>query len=240
MISFETSEKLLTHVLNHVLTPEEAHAWYYVWEELDERLAPTPAGAEFCFDLRRQLPTDAQLQQSLTNRYLDTIAHQVQESVQMAWTAESRWQQVGLGLAGVYYVLVRHKDRAETIVTAYIPGFGSAAGTTQSQAEPDNPHARARGVSWMRGERDEGQRKDTDRSIAMRLRERRAQDWNASQRLYYLVFRPAIQFVRGWQDWKRPHRLNMSSLGASLPSMSHLKYEDWLNLRTRHAGHLHE
>jgi len=233
MISFETPEKLLQHITLHVLTPEEAHAWYFIWRETDPRLAPTPEGVNSCFQIRSRLHDDDDLRDSFTAQYLMSISEQIQESVELEWTAETYWFQVGFSLSGVFYVLAKASDRSEKLVTAYVPGFGTAAGTKQSREKPADPHARIRCTSWMRDRRETGRADRVEHSIAKRLTDRRVNKWNADQRLYFLVFRPAMQFLRGWQDWRRPDRLDMSSLQSRLPLMSQLKLESWMELRTR-------
>jgi hypothetical protein len=231
MINFDTTEKLNQHLINHVLTPEEAHAWYYIWQEDDSRLAPTPAGVDNCFQLRDSLHRNQELADSLTSRYLNSIAEQIKESLALQWTAQSNRRQVGFGLAGVFYVLAKDANQKYTLRTAFVPGFGTSDGTASSQQKPDNPHARNRAASWMRGERENQHPRQGRYSICQRSSEGRASQWNADQRLFFLVFRPAMQFLRGWNDWKQAKRLGMSDLKSKLPPMSRLKFDSWMELR---------
>ena len=75
---------------------------------------------------------------------------------------------------------------------------------------------------------------DRDRQI----REQREADWSRSQRLYYRVFKPAVQSVkqchhRNRNMYGKLTRSDYALLKDALPHLSQFKYEDWLALRRR-------
>jgi len=136
---------------------------------------------------------------------------------------------VSFGTSGIVTII------EQTVRTAFLPGQGSPEATSASQ-DPDQQQGlpRERGMRSGRPGRRDQKTSDRDRQI----REQREAAWSRSQRLYYRVFKPAVQSV------KQSHHRNRNMYGKLirgdyallkdvLPHLSQFKYEDWLALRQR-------
>ena len=70
-------------------------------------------------------------------------------------------------------------------------------------------------------------------SIVDRLRHRRAQAWTPDEQIYFLVFRPVLQFISGWQTWHSAHKPDISDLRPILPPLHNLDFGAWSKLRDK-------
>ena len=131
--------------------------------------------------------------QNLYDLFCRSVRQASRDSFRLRWFAETigtRGQAVTLaiGTAGVLLVV------ENWLKTAFLPGQGDA------QAVLDQRESRGpRGESPRAGRR--GMRPDVPGDSPGRDREdreqrRREEAWNDGQKLYYKVFRPAVQFVR--------------------------------------------
>jgi hypothetical protein len=123
---------------------------------------------------------------------------------------------------------------ANSLNMAFLPGQGDpiaashSRGLDQSREDTEPPRARGMrsGHSVSAAAQEEQQRE----------RERSWMSWSEPQRLYYRVFRPAVQFIRSQyqRDLEARGRQRLSDYGLvkkNLPMMSRLKYQHWLKLR---------
>lgn len=240
---FGNTKSALQHLTHHVLTPPESHAWHLIWEDRFASLGDEPAALKWCAMQREALASIFQNNAAaegiatpeplapLLQSYLQTIQTQVKNAARLGWTVKLRDQSAGFDTHGIFSATV-DVSGSTIIKTAYLPGFGSSEATRQSQAIPSDPHARSRIASKMRG-RDREQRTGARRpGITSRLAERRSGKWSSEEKLYYLVFRPAVQSLRRWQPGlNREVRPNLQDLKSVLPRMSELKLEHWKALR---------
>jgi hypothetical protein len=232
-IEFETFSSLQQHCIRHVLTPEESYAWNCVWQEQYAFLHPTRAGDDQCYRLREavwqmnesQAGSEAKM---ILDRYLAEIERQVSISKQLNWNCENQFTYIGLGINGVVSITSKSANGL-TVKTAYLPGFGSSEAVERSKQETDNINARVTVKSRMRFGREPI---DSLRRTDQRFSRQCNSDWTAQQKIYYLVFRPVMQFIRGYNHWSDRCDLSLADLKERLPRMSQLKFENWLSLQS--------
>lgn len=239
-LSFSDPVRLANHLVNHVLTPDESHAWYVVWDENDLLLAPSQSGLDQCFRLREKLrninsiPSEEAsiLDDQLGKRYEATIVESLQQSERLGWKVKNSWTQVGLSTKGVYYVVSLDRGKPNSIITGFIPGFGTSAGVRESQGFTEDPHIRTRANSRTRRQRN-NESSNGHKSLQQRTADRRSKNWTIQERQYYLVFRPVIQFIRGFQNWDSKKAPGLADLKPNLPPMRKLSLQDWIALQQR-------
>ena len=148
------------------------------------------------------------------------------DAARLGWKNWRGGVTIALGTEGILMVI------ANTLKTAFLPGQGDPEAVV-SAAESggprsDSPTPRTRGMRSGRGGVPGWTREDRDRW-------HRQSDWSESQRLYYGVFRPAVQLIRSQYhrglDVPGRRLSDYGLLKAVLPPMSRLKYHDWLELR---------
>lgn len=232
------------HLLWHVLTPQESHAWHEVWSRSFDELEESEPSLNSCYRLRDELANHSGLESPelplarLLDAYCKAIVSQRSEAEALGWWTDSGGVRATLDTNGIFCIW--NTGSAEQYVsTAFLPGFGSAEATVASRETPSDPHARVVGKSWMRGERngERGSRVESSTlGIKDRLKQRRACAWTDSERLYYLVFRVVVQFIRRLQG-EHCSGIGLASLKQVLPPMSRLKYESWMQLRSMAGGH---
>lgn len=246
MFQFSNTDSLKKHLNDHVLTPSESYSWGIVWKGEIQFLEESDNGDNTCYRMRVELFDDMAGEHSLAlsdlmNRYLTTANDLFTQSQRLGWRVQALRVAACINSSGV--VGVFETGASTTIVkTVFIPGFGTADGTLQSQKADSSPHDRvsasgfnSRG-SAMRGADSRGRQSDHRDSrrggIQHRMRNRRAAAWNSDQRVYYLVFRPAIQFLRRLQLGSNACSRDVALLKSVLPMMSQLKINKWLELRS--------
>lgn len=243
MLNFTTQESALKHLMLHVLTPSESHAWNTVWHSWFPVLADTDDAMNDCFQLRNQLnkwmhlnsidlvpkPFDA-----LLEKYLVSIDHEISEAKRLEWCVRERNHLVFIASCGLFCIITLNEGIPANIATAFLPGFGSREGTTRSNENHSDPHARVQTASRMRTVRDSKSRNSDYSAISLhpRMKERRSDTFTDDEKLYHLVFRPVIKFIRAWspgRNNKWNHGLEV--IKAVLPPMSRLTLEHWKALR---------
>lgn len=266
MPDFANPQQLIRHLIFHVLSPPESHAWGLVWRGRFDCLSAEPAAEKTCFRLRNlsgltdaNLETDrpdersglalpvaatsdlASLFQELMHTYQEEIERVQIRSQRLRWMTYRGGEAIHFDPYGIVLICF-HRESKPVALTAFIPGATSADGVLRSREAPNDTHARVGGRSGMRrrGGPDQG-------DIRQRMNERRSADWNADQKIFYLVFRPALQFIRRRQpgapvpgvsgdvgiplgarnEPRRRGRVEMAEVKAALPPMSQLNYEGW-------------
>lgn len=284
---FETFDKLRRHLNDHVLTPPESHAWGVVWRGQFDCLKDTVAASDECYRLREVgwkaiepgLTRDTAESQATTGQgspatpagdaawfrlsvaYQDEIRKSLGRSQRLNWSKSRGEYSIHFDTCGIVLVC-RWQGSKGSIKTAFIPGFSTRAATVRSKREWENPHSRVSPSSLMRGDASSGTRarsQDNHLTIRERLAQQHAAKWDAEERLFYLVFRPAVQavrsrqapgiesFARGSADTDAGEALGFSSgvdmrltigdLKAVLPKQSELKMESWKRLMAEAEGH---
>lgn len=236
MPQFPDNYSAIKHFIHHVLTPVESHAWYEVFAQSEPFLDNSSESLDVCFQLRSEcsiqtnaakLGVDAR---NAFEKYIRSIESSYTQAAAIGWqfTAENR--HVCLDTNGVYCVCETTSNRT-LVTTAFIPGFGSAVAVKESATSPANPHARVTDKSWMRGDDSSPTARPRQSSIHERTSKRHAANWSTQQRIYHLVFRPVMQFIRGYQLGEKKYSVGIAQLKSVLPAMSQLKYDNWLALR---------
>lgn len=211
---FVNEQKALEHLQNHLLTSPENEAWALVLADLGQaEIAETLKDSEACFRLIR-LAGEAGA--AAVSEYLEAYRKAVNqgcvEARKLGWWAQDRWVAVAIGTTAVFALFENSVLR-----TAYIP----AQAVKNRKREPGTvtplPPAHK-----MRKPRE----KERDRKAA----EREAQ-WTALERIYYKLFRPAVQFIRSryhtWVSLNGQKWDDIALLKDRLPRMSQLSYAKW-------------
>lgn len=236
MPEFPDNYAAIKHFLHHVLTPVESHAWYEVFARSEPFLDESPESLDVCFQLRSDcaIQTDAaKLSFDARNafeKYIRSIESSFAQSNAIGWLFVAGNWHVCIDTNGVFCILENTSDKV-SVRTSFLPGFGSAVAVKESVASGANPHARDTKKSWMRGNDTSPYGRNRQSSIQQRISKRHAANWSTQQRIYHLVFRPVMQFIRGYQPGEKTYSVGFVQLKSVLPHMSQLKYENWLALR---------
>jgi hypothetical protein len=219
---FADWERACRHLGDHVLTAPECAAWALVLPAMAEHLDLHDANARNSYHQEAQASRGMSAQ-GLFDHYRQATARAVSEAYVLTWHASAGSTTAALGTAGVLVLI-----EGACVVTVYLPGQGSAAAVRESCEAAPTRLGRERGL--MRRRLD-GHPRDN------RPREQREARWSAEERLYYRVFRPAVQFLR-----ERYHqsygldgmrRFDGALLKRVLPPMSRLRLPDWQEYRAQ-------
>jgi len=280
---FETFDRLRRHLNDHVLTPPESHAWGLVWSGRFDCLEDTDAAADQCYRLRESgctasdhgLSKDAAGYQppvgqerratpervptwiGLSLAYQEEIRKSLGRSQRLSWSKSRGENSIHFDTCGIVLVC-RWRGPKGTVKTAYIPGFSTRGATLRSKRERENPHARVSSTSAMRGDAlsgTQGRSRENNLTVRERLAQRHAAKWDADDKLFYLVFRPAVQAVRSRQTTGIESfaegdvgtdvgefssditaRLSIGDLKALLPKQSELKVDSWKRFKAEAEG----
>lgn len=214
------------HLRDHVLSAPESEAWRLLWPPLEESLDFDDPDARW--HLLRRAESESGALQDLYDRHVEAVRAEVGNAAALGW---HRWREhttVCLGTGGVVTIF------APMIRTAMIPGMGEPEATRRTQALDATSscmwrHRPMRGASGAASSR--------SRRRAPLERER---GWDRHQRLYYRVFRPAVQAVRQHHPrslnvYGQPRHNDVGLLKDVLPRQSELKFQRWRELRD-HCG----
>jgi hypothetical protein len=125
---------------------------------------------------------------------------------------------------------------ARALNTAFLPGQGDPLATGESRPTDASTAAITREAGMRSGRHGHRDRELIERERL--ARQRREAAWTPAQRLYYRVFKPAVQFVKRCQHrcrdmLGRETRGDYALLKNVLPHLSQLKLDDWLAMRMR-------
>jgi hypothetical protein len=153
--------------------------------------------------------------QALLDLYRREAAEASRQAHILGWHTQNEGCIVALGMSGVF-VLVD----GDAVITTYLPGQGSPAAVSQ----PDyNRHLRRERHPMRRA------------ALPDEDRRRREAAWSDEERLFYRVFRPAVQLIRSQHHRARGldgrlRKADAALLKDCLPRMSELGLDGW---RTR-------
>lgn len=219
---FHSTQAALHHLRDHVLTAPECEGWMVVSPPINAHLDLTD-GRQRAAYVQAAEQSGGPSAQPVFDLYRQAAADACRDAATLNWHATLGRDTVALGTSGVFVLL---EDGC--VQTAYLPGQGSAEAVQTSRTGLPGVLPRDRGLMRRRPDRAD--------------RERRAQDqregqWSDQERLYYRVYRPAVQFIR-----RRYHsnvgldgrvRQAEGLLKAVLPTMSQLSLDDWRMCRAR-------
>jgi len=236
MPQFSDNYSAIKHFIRHVLTPVESHAWHEVFAQSQPFLDESSESLDICFQLRSECSIQTNVAKLSIHarhafeKYVRSIESSYTQSKAIGWQFVAGNWHVCIDTNGVFCVLENTSDRM-SVTTSFIPGFGSAVAVKESAASAANPHARVTNKSWMRGDDTSPNGRPRQSSIQERTSNRHAANWSTQQRIYHLVFRPVMQFIRGYQPGEKKYSVGIEHLKSVLPAMSQLKYENWLLIR---------
>ena len=211
---FADWRRAVEHLIDHVLTSPECEAWAIVAPQLGQHvdLADGLARTGLARSARESKGVEVQ---ALFDVYQREAAEASRQAHVLGWHAQNEGCFVALGVSGVF-VLVE----GDVVVTTYLPGQGNPEAVSQ----PDDSRRLRRERHPMR----RAAPPDEDRR-------RREAAWSDEERLFYRVFRPAVQFIRSQHHRARGldgrlRKADAALLKDSLPRMSELGLDGW---RTR-------
>jgi hypothetical protein len=225
------------HVRDHLLTAPECEAWALIAPGYAKVIVPGEDRQRL--EIARHLednPEGAFL--PLFEVYCRALAAETADATILGWVADSAARGVTVMLGtGAVLCLIEDPPSGPVVRTAFIPGTGEPEAVLSAKRDDQGNLPRER------SQRHQG-------TIASRRSERRKRQergwedrFSWPERVYYSVFRPAVQFLRKQYLRNRDYqgriiRHDYAMLKDVLPSCSQLKYESWLAFRQRCRGTL--
>ncbi|MCS6849724.1 MAG: hypothetical protein NZ700_00975 [Gemmataceae bacterium] len=232
---FATAKAACMHLCDHLLTAPECNAWVLVSPQYRNILDPADADARWRYAQQAHATNGASAQE-LYDLYAEATAADARDAQTLGWFGQDDYKfvTVAIGTSGILLTI-----EGDILKTAFLPGQGQAETTREVRQSGDCRTSLPRERGMRSG------RNPTARA-EFRARERAAQErreaaWNDEERLYYKVFRPAVQLI------KRCHHLCCDMFGqlkktdyallkGRLPARNQLKYPKWLHLRHQCRG----
>jgi hypothetical protein len=227
------------HVRDHLLTAPECEAWALIAPGYAKVIAPGEDRQRL--DLARHLEDDPEgTFLPLFEVYCQVLTAETADATILGWAADSATRDVTVTLGtGAVLCLIEDPPSGPgpVVRTAFIPGMGEPEAVLSAKRDDQGSLPRER------PQRHQG-------TIASRTSERRQRQergredrFSWPERVYYGVFRPAVQFLRTQYLRNRDYqgriiRHDYAMLKDVLPSCSQLKYESWLTFRQRCRGTL--
>jgi hypothetical protein len=222
---FADLERALRHLGDHLLTAPECQGWALVLPALADHVDPHDAEARAAF-FRRARSTHGVSAQAVFDLYREASARTASDAFLLNWHASDGPTTAALGTSGVLVLI-----DGPSVVTVYLPGQGDPAAVRASGEAGAGCLGRERQLMRRPEHRGRRERQEQERREARRSPE---------ERLYYDVFRPAVQFLRkryhrSWTlDGERRH--DDALLKKVLPPMSRLGLEGWQGCRAQVAA----
>ncbi len=216
------------HLRDHLLTSPECHGWTLVAPRYVEILDPDQSDSRWNYS-KQAAESCGRTAQPLYDLCWSVTSMDLRDSETLGWHQSTGTLTVCLGTSGILAVI------QDTVTTVFLPGLGSAEATrTSTQTSQRNGLPRERGMRSGRPGRTDSEQA----SRRHRAQTQREAAWSQSQRLYYLVFKPAVQFVKRSHHrcrdmFGRRTRTDYGLLKDKLPHLSQLKYQDWTALRAQ-------
>ncbi|NLF69577.1 MAG: hypothetical protein GX575_11050 [Candidatus Anammoximicrobium sp.] len=210
------------HLRDHWLTAPECQAWALVAPAYTSLLDPGDADARYRYAEQARI-TAGSSAQPLYDLCVAAVALEAGDAARLQWVQDDGRVTAAMGTSGVVLLI-------EGVVrTAFVAGQGDPQATKDGQRR----RLERRGLPRERPLRSGGHGGDPHGPQSRRPWEDK---WSAEERLYYRVFRPAVQLVKRAQHRSRDMRggivrADYALLKGLLPTRSRLKYEDWLELR---------
>jgi len=225
---FSDWQSACQHLRDHLLTAPECHGWLLVAPDYGQIVDPDNPDARWSY-AEQAAAAAGRAAQPLYDLYCSAVSQDAEDAAQLGWHRSQGRMTVCLGTSGILAVI------GQAVTTAFLPGQGTPEGTLAGR-EPDQQQGlpRERGMRSGRPGRRDQKMSDRDRQV----REQREAAWSRSQRLYYRVFKPAVQSVKQCHHRNRNMygklvRSDYALLKDALPHLSQFKYEDWAALRQR-------
>lgn len=223
---FSDWRKACEHLRDHLLTAPECEAWVLVIPEYRQILDPADEEKRWRF-FQESLASQGTSAQAIYDLYSAAVNKDAADSVLLGWWRSCGDATVAVGSSGILFVL------EDVVKTAFLPG----------QSEPEIVRKAKIAGNQTGLVRDRGMRSGRPGRFAsdesekeQREREKREAQWADGERLYYRVFKPAIQFIRKCHHRQRDMngrlvRRDYALLKDALPPQSQLKFQHWKTLR---------
>lgn len=234
ILVFRDAKRAVQHLRDHVLTAPECEGWAVILDGVMDRVDLGNDDARW--RSARAITDQVQEAQALYDLYSGMIESQFTEAGQLHWFYEQSTLAVGIGTLGVLVVSEGAGGAPDAVKTAFLPGQGVPIAVVRAREDSRPTGALARESRAMRAGRRDRLHGDSEREA--RECERRMEGMTRDERIYYQVFRPAIQFVRRQYHRHRdvsgrPMGNDYAHLKSVLPPVSQLKYEAWQALRVQ-------
>jgi hypothetical protein len=225
---FSDWRKACEHLRDHVLTAPESEAWAVVMSGYGQVIDPADEEERWRY-LREAVASRGVTAQPLYDLYGAAVVRDAEDSVRLGWWRSDGGVTVAVGSSGILMVV------EGVLRTAFLPGQGGPEQTRLGKLQgAQTALPRQRGMRSGRAGRFARDEAGKD----LREREAREAHWTEAERLYYRIFRPAVQFIRKCHHRQRDMtgrlvRRDYALLKDSLPPRSRLKFQDWVFLRER-------
>lgn len=220
---FANVDKAVEHLCNHLLVSPECHGWALIIPGYRDSLNPEDANARWIASKEAVRSGGASVQ-SLYDAWLAISDAEAKAATQLAWVIRVGRTTVAMGIQGVLLIV------DDVVRTSFLPGLGDARETVRA-AQAGERRVDRLGMRAPRKGNDDDHCSPTPGTTRQRAR------WSLEERIYYEVFRPAVQFIRrqhnwntGWNDAQLGSN-DYGSLKQRLPPMSRLRIEQWKELR---------
>jgi hypothetical protein len=232
VVIYSDWQDAVRHLRDHLLSAPECLAWAVVIPRYPEVLDPHDAKARLRY-LDFAESSRGRQSQPLYDLYSEAICQANREAGQFQWHASNGEITVSFGTSGILTVIRSLQPYEAVVLTAFLPGQGVATTTLESQ-KAEGCNKRLPRESGMRD--GPGGRTRIEHEKELARRQQRRQGFSREQRLYYDVFRPALQFIREQYHRERDLcgraiRSDYALLKDKLPRCSSLKFENWQRLR---------
>lgn len=235
---FRQTDHALDHIRDHLLTAPECDAWALIHSGLSTIIPQDPKQRWKLYESAVQ--SRGTSVQELYDDFAALIEEASSVSSALNWWVQQGTVTAGLSKLGVLVLLDFNEPGAavpEVVRTAFLPGQGSREKTRESKNRP------AEGTGLMRegasrGMRNGARRKWTRKGSEARRQAARRTRWSVEQRIFFDVFRPAVQTIRDsyWDSNARRARKRGTEqheyalLKKELPPNSELGFDDWREL----------
>jgi hypothetical protein len=229
---FASPSAALGHLRDHLLTAPEAEAWALVAPGYEAVVDPGSSDARWRYWAKAEESGGASAQ-PLYDIYFEAVRLDAADASRLRWLWSGADLTVALGTSGILVVV------AAAVVTAFLPGQGDPAATRRGQEAGPAATGLVREGGMRSGRPGRFRADEAERERRERLSREAA--WCPAERVYYLVFRPAVRFVRGCHHGQRdplgrPLGNDYARLKEVLPPQSHLGFKEWASLRAGCRG----
>ena len=212
-VTFSSTEKAVEHLTNHVLVSPECLGWGELlkdWASLlkletdSQRTAESGAPVESRTNfIQRTRQTKGCYAQELFNDWIEELKHQQKTADELDWIDHDR-NRNHLDCFSIHGVRMvygpaqgeENHSYSWALLTAHIPGKGSAEEVKSSQEENRTRRDQDPFQNRERG-RSRRSRRSPDRSYQERAADRkRREKWTSDEHHYHSFFKPAIRYLK--------------------------------------------
>ncbi|MCA9190405.1 MAG: hypothetical protein KDB03_01530 [Planctomycetales bacterium] len=235
IISFRDWENAHAHIRDHVLTEPETLGWHELSPLFREAVPVFEDRVNHTFsswDEGSKNPNS--WWRTLYELYTEQAALAIDHSARFDWLVGHGRKQSGLSLCGVFWA-VDASQTSSILLTAFLPAVGgNSSSDGNSLSEPVKKQAyrqRDYRSAIFKFERHSDTQYAKYESTLQRADDK---DWSSDRRIYQLLFRPAVQWIR--KRRAAENRYEFSALHEKLGTMKSLDFDSWLERRKAVEG----